>query len=174
MNDNRAPTDTTFPRVIELSGDFSQKAASGTVVSAQDPIRAFFDRFLDDAHFECVVLVGKKPWLGRKGQVEWPQVITSAIDARSARKDLEGIAKAGFELIVGTKASPDNIESFFKKLGYTETGTGRFADESKHDPARAAWNKEGFSRAVNLASKLCDRTLCVFAHDGDPVYLLAV
>ena len=159
-------------RAIELSGDFSEKAASGAAV-VQDPIHSFFDRLLEGGLFECAVIVAKKGLLSRKDQTAWPLVIPSADDAKSARVDLEKIARAGFQLIVGTKSSLRDLETVFEALGYRKAGQGTYAGGDEHDPVQAAWEKEGFLRAVAVATELCDHALCVFAHDGDPVYLLA-
>jgi hypothetical protein len=159
-------------RVIELSGDFSEKAASGAVV-VQDPIHGFLDRLLDGDLFECAVVVAKKGLLSRKDQTAWPLVIVGADDAKRARVDLEKIARAGFQLIVGTKSSLRDLETVFEALGYRKAGQGTYADGDAHDPVQAAWEKEAFLRAIAVATKLCDHALCVLAHDGDPVYLLA-
>jgi hypothetical protein len=159
-------------RAVEFSGDFSQKAASGGVVSAQDPIRSFFDRLLADGLFEVAVLVAKKGLLGRKDQIAWPLVIESVDDAISARSNLEKIARSGFQLVVGTKSSRRDLEALFESLGYRKVGQATYGSGSDNDPARAAWDKESLQRAVVVAARLCDRPLCVFAHDGDPVYLL--
>jgi hypothetical protein len=172
VSNSKAASRALHLRAVELSGDFSQKAASGAAVSP-DPIRSLFDRLLDGGSFECAVLVPKKGLLGRKEQIAWPQVIASADDARSARANLEKVARSGFQVIVGTNSGLRDLEALFESLGYQEAGKGTYAGGGEHDPVQAAWNKEGFMRAVAVAKKLCDHTMCVFAHDGDPVYLLA-
>jgi hypothetical protein len=173
VNDNEVLASAPHLRVVELSGNFSQKAATGGVVSGQDPIRSFFDRLFESHSFECAVLVSKKGLFGKKDRVVWPQVIASADDAKGARGDLEKMARSGFEVVIGTSSTLQELETFFRTLGYQEAGKGTYASGDEYDPVRAAWDKEGFLRAVLVATKLCGHTLCVFSHDGDPVYLLA-
>jgi hypothetical protein len=173
VSDSKAPNRAEHLRVVELVGDFSEKAAAGAVASSQDPIRGFFDRLFDGSCFGCVVLIAKKGLFGRKDQIAWPQVIASVDDAKSVRDELEKLARSGFQVVVGTNSSLRDLETLFESMGYRAAGTGLFAGGGEHDPAQAAWDKEGFLRAVNVATKLCDQGLCVFAHDGDPVYLLA-
>lgn len=169
-NKDRSAADIRL-QVIELSADASRRAATGQVVLSKNPIADFLDWLFNANSFECAVLIPRKGFLRRKRAI-WPQVVVNAGEAESSRDVLEDAAQSGFELVIGTRSTVEELSNFFNRLGYREDGKGTYGGGDKHDPARAAWNKESFAQAVTVATKLCEHPLCVFAHDGDPIYLL--
>lgn len=158
-------------KVLELLADASNRVGAGEVLLPMSPVTDFFDWLFDANSFECAVLIPRKGLLWRK-HAAWPSVIVDAEVARHSRDVLEKAAQSGFELIIGTRLKLEDLSSFFCRLGYREQGEGIFGSGDKHDTERAAWNKESFAQGVVIATKLCAHPLCVFAHDGDPVYLL--
>ena len=85
---------------------------------------------------------------------------------------VEEAAESGFRLILGVNSSLDDIVAAFTKLGYRVEGRGVYGDGGEHDPMMAAPSDVGLARGVQVASDLCGATLCMFAHDADPVYIL--
>lgn len=159
-------------KVMELTGDFSRRVAAGEIVPNHDPIRYFFDWLFETNSFEYAVLVPKKGFLKKNKRTIWPHVIGDVDEAKAGRDVLEKAAQSGFELIIGTRSNLEDLSNFFHRLGYRDGGNGDKVNAGEHDPARVAWNKDSFVQAVAVATKLCSYPLCIFAHDGDPIYLL--
>jgi len=157
---------------VELCGDFSDRAASGETNFSADPIADYLDWALSTEVFCCAVLATTKRKLKKGHSLSWPQATTSGNQARESRAELMKLAKSGFELVVGTRATLDSAIQRFGALGYQESGRSYCGSGNKHDPLSAAWNKEGLKSAILLVAELSPELICISGHDADPMYFL--
>ena len=171
MSDIKLSAGISSLNILELTGDFSNKAARGEVIP-DNPVGSFLDWLFESGTFGCAVLVPTAGILRIKSAPEWPQVIVDVNDARNSRAFLEKRAKSGFELVVGISMASEVVLEVFRGLGYDESSPRQFPNADLRDDLQATWNKESLVQAITVATKLCNQTLCVFAHDGDPIYVL--
>jgi hypothetical protein len=134
-----------------------------------DTVSQFFTWVFDTNVFDCAVLAGKEHIFG---SLDCPRVIVTTREARNRRGLLETAAHSGFELLIALKTELREVTELFEGFGYRTCGHGTFATHDEHDPKAAAHNNEALEEAVMVASRLSRHPLCLFAHDGDPVYLL--
>jgi hypothetical protein len=160
----------------ELLADSSRRAARDPHSVHDAPISAYLDRILSPEHFSHVAFPAKAPsWLSRlihRKTKEVP-VRVDDLDAASARRqELLQVAGAGFALLIGTKDDLDREVEFFREMGYAPAGASKVGSNGAHDPLSAAWNRQSLAVAIQTAWTNQCRTVCIFGHDGDPVYLL--
>jgi hypothetical protein len=160
-------TKRTILKVLELSA--ADRQPEERTLQQGDPVTKFFDWLLEADLFDCAVLASRKGMLQRP---DWPRVVLTAHEAKSGRPLLERAARSGFGLVICTRSGRSDLAEFFGRLGYRVEGSGIFGGGDEHDPVRPAWNREVLEQMVAVASRLCEHPLCVFGHDGDPVYLL--
>jgi hypothetical protein len=162
-------------KAIEMSMDASARFARGETLLSDRPESEFFHWLIQMNAFDCAVVLPKRSLLQqvfRGQQLAWPQVTTCPDELKRARPIFEETALSGFRLIVGVKSGIDELVAFFARLGYRLEGRGVYGSADQHDPTSATWNRAALQQGVQVASKLCQSPLCVFAHDADPVYLL--
>lgn len=77
-------------------------------------------------------------------------------------------------MVVAVKVDLDELIGFFRRFGYQVEGEGALGDGGEHDPLVPACNGDALKQAIDAAATLSHHPLCLFAHDGDPVYLMAM
>jgi hypothetical protein len=134
-----------------------------------DPIVAFFDWVIASDRFGCVVVARARRYL-RSAQP--PLLIRTASDAANKRRFLEKECRAGFRAIIAVNRDISETIALLARLRYEEEGRGVVGGGGEHDPLGSAWNRDALSQALAMATESCGGHLCLFAHDGDPVYLI--
>lgn len=165
--------DNTHWTVMEMS--------SGENTSPEKPFfdpKYFFEWQVQENKFDFAITSHSKKrflpaFLNKIRTPHGHNVITTAEDALHNMNDLKKSSLRGYELIFATTLSPDELEAFFKKHGYHCDGYALLGDRSKHDVFYAAWNDQKLMQALSLAKRLNAVTLCCFAHDADPVYIIS-
>lgn len=160
---------------MELYLRASERYAKGEAILSNNPVSRFFDWLLDTRSFGCAVLVPERGILQRifhSHREARPQATISSEEFRARRPTFETAAMSGSRLVVGVRARSDILVAFFLGLGYHVEGTGLYASGDPHDPIGANWQAEDLMQCIDVATALGQSTLCIFAHDADPVYIL--
>jgi hypothetical protein len=162
-------------RVTELSGEDVARAAQARAFPSES-LKPFFDWQFRTAVFDFAVVASSQANLlsrivKRTDPSHWLKVVLDAGEARASQSSLEKKARAGFELLVATTSTVDDLRTFFADYGYHSVGEATLGDSSKHD-LLGSWNDTELLRALVLASRMKASAVCCFAHDADPIYLL--
>lgn len=104
---------------------------------------------------------------------EWPRVVVNTDAARRGASVLAQHGAQGFELVIGSSSSHEDLRDFFIERGYRQTADALYGSGKPGDIGAAAPHDDRFAQALAVAMTLPARTLCVFAHDVDPVYVLS-
>jgi hypothetical protein len=159
----------------ELLAAASQRAARNPHSVHDAPVSAYLDWALTPGRFcHVVVAAESRSWLQRLlgGTEALPQMTTDLGMALARQPDLLKLARAGFRLLIGSRDDDSSEEDFLCRIGYSRAGASMLDGKGVHDPLSAAWNRRSLEEAVQLALAWPCRTVCIFGHDGDPVYLL--
>jgi hypothetical protein len=104
---------------------------------------------------------------------EWPRIV---IDAREARRGVRALAERGargFELVLASSSCLEDLRAFFTDRGYRNDADALYGSGDNGDISATPPHDDRFARALSVAMMIGGATLCVFAHDVDPVYLLS-
>ena len=146
-------------------------------LSSLDLVRGFYEWQFQTGTFDFAIVskTGSGTLFGfQKNQEAKPcQVILGIDQAKDALETLQVSANRGFEVIVASKSSLDDIKEFWKQKGYRLSGRSQLGSGGEHDLLPAAWNPDVLEHILSVASRMEGKTLCVFAHDADPIYLLS-
>ena len=144
--------------------------------SSLDLIKSFYEWQLKIGTFDFVLMSGSKdrPILStlKKPEANLFRLISNAEEAVKTLADLQDTANRGFELVMASSSSIADIEGFWKQKGYRVEGSSPLGSGREHDLFSAAWNKDSLERMIYVAARMRAKSLCVFAHDADPLYLL--
>ena len=133
-----------------------------------DPINDCLQWLLAEDLLDCIVLASERR-LFRSN--DWPMVILSKAEVTDNLDVLEKSINAGFSSVIGTQCSLIALRDYFLRLGLTVDGQTRLGSGDDHDPLASSWNPQ-LIQAIAVAERLCEHSLCIFAHDGSPVYIL--
>lgn len=134
-------------------------------------VRQCLDWQFRSATFDYAVLVDA-PWLGSRTVARWPRIIADASEAQRGVSSLAERGARGFELVVGGTNTGEAIRDFLIASGYQYVGECPYGSKAAYDLSVAPLS-DTFTPALNVAMRLGACTLCVFAHDADPIYLLS-
>lgn len=156
--------------IVELSSDASKRTAEDPYSVHDDPISAYLDRVLSQEYFGSITIPGRRRTLLGRLLVragEPPAMLRDLGVARNRRQEFLRLARSGFALVIASKEEISETIRFLSTLGYR-----RCSCVTVSDLFHAAWGAESLRRAVDMAIKVPNNTLCIFGHDGDPAYLL--
>lgn len=159
----------------EFLAEASRRAAHDPHSVHHAPVSAYFDWALTAERFSHVVVPAKtRSWverlLGKPKQS--PEAMSDLHATLARRRELLQLARSGFSLLIATKSALGSEEDFLGGLGYWRAGVSVLGMGGAHDPLRAAWNRRPLAAAVEVALTLPCQAVCIFGHDGDPIYLL--
>lgn len=163
--------------VDELDSERSpQKVSSGFAFSSLDLVKSFYEWQFRAGTFDFALIArrggGTLFGFHKTQEANLCQVILGIDQAKDALETLQVSANRGFELVVASNSSLDEIEEFWKQMGYRLSGRSQLGSRGEHDLLPAAWNPDVLEHTLSVASRMGGKTLCVFAHDADPIYLL--
>ena len=141
-------------------------------------MKPFFDWQFQEKKFDFALIAPSRKKLlsiifKEKPSFEHFDILLTQEEALRNKTELEKSALHGYELLFATKSNNKELEGFFKKYGYISTGSAHLGDHSKHDLLTASWNSKRLLHGLKLAHRMQAYTLCCFAHDADPVYILS-
>ena len=161
----------------ELQEDASLRKVADIPISPDELVKEFFNWQFKTGAFDFVVVseTDENPILKkmRPHKLNWPQVILESDNATLNQASFVRLALRGFQLIVATNSSANEVISFFGDRSYRQIGSSLFSSGEEHDPLRASWNRESLTRSVAIATRMGAKLICCFAHDADPIYLLS-
>lgn len=99
---------------------------------------------------------------------ELPRFISGSKRALEYRKILERKAMRGFELLVGSLSSEQEVREFFARRGYSRSNQG-----SVDLLLSPAWTKPSLRHALEITLKLRNASIVCFSHDADPVFVIS-
>ncbi len=82
-------------------------------------------------------------------------------------------ALSGHILVFASYSPLPQIKNFFERYGYIETGHQNLNEENKHPLFIDGWDTEQITQSLLQATKTNAHTLCCFAHDADPIYIIS-
>ena len=149
--------------VVELSSSTrpAEEASSG------EPISSFLKWLQVKGTFECALILPREG-IWRKAILPSIAVTPGAVERH--REGIETAVRLD-GAVIGVRTPRDAVLTFFSGFGYQIVGETTFGSGDKCDP-KTAFCREILTEAVEVASRLCQHTLCVFWHDADPIYLL--
>jgi hypothetical protein len=160
--------------VMELSAE--ETTAQGLAEAPRSPaglVSDFLDWQFKSGAFDAAVFAGSKsnllvrPFSGRPAEL--PQVMLASAMHDVYREVLQRAAVRGFELLVSSNSTERDLESFFQNQGYSLSSPC-----SVDSFTSAAWNRGMLEAALDVIARIAAQTVCCFAHDADPVYLLSL
>ena len=146
--------------VLELSGELASTSANSKLYPSQ-AMPLYFEWQLRDELFDFGIIYGQKNDF---------LVLITADNAKAHTPMLAKSALNGWELLVATKSTSDDIIEFFTRYGYRRA-TEKFL-QFTFDHELFSWNGISLSSAITSADRLGAKNLCVFSHDADPIYVL--
>jgi hypothetical protein len=133
-----------------------------------DPIDDCLRWLLAEDLLDCIVIAPERRVFRSN---DWPMVIVSKADVADNLDVLEKSINAGFSSVIGTKCNLIALRDSFLRFGLTVDGQTRLGSGDAHDPLASSWNPQ-LIQGIAVAERLCKQALCIFAHDGSPVYIL--
>ncbi len=161
----------------KLQEDASLRKVADIPTSPDELVKDFFDWQFKTGAFDFVVASEADEnsvlKMIRPHRLNWPQVILETENATLNQASFVRLALKGFQLIVATNSSANEVINFFGDRSYRQVGSSLFSSGEEHDPLRASWNRESLTRSVAIATRMGAKLICCFAHDADPIYLLS-
>lgn len=163
--------------VAELTAErSSQKPKTDFSGSSLDLIKSFYEWQFRMGTFDFALILrseGTSLFSAlKKSESNVCKTILGIKEAEIALDTLQAASNRGFELVVASNSSIEEMEEFWKQKGYRVVSRSRLGTHKEHDLLTAAWNKEALERMIYIASRMGGKSLCVFSHDADPLYLL--
>jgi len=140
----------TTLRTIELSTLKYPETDLSTAVS----VARFLDFFLHERTFARVI------WLEPPMKDGFGRVVTSLKDAMRAKSDLQRATMKGWQILCVLKQAASRVVDFLEIAGYRVIG-------NTDDPL-------DFNPVIRSIELTPAETAVLFAHDGDPVYVMEV
>lgn len=164
-------------KVIEMSGETASSAADSPRYPCS-VLKPFFEWQFEEKKFDFAIIApSRKSFLPKVFQqrcfFDGLNLIVNLEQAMQSQTDLEKAALRGYELVFATTSSTLTLEKFFNNYGYLCAGHARLGDRSKHDLFSASWNDKKMLQALSFCKRMGAASLCCFAHDAEPVYILS-
>lgn len=138
-------------------------------------IQKFIDWHASSDKFNAILFVAIKYnfFKARPALDILPKINLDSTFTKKMRDEISQKAMIGSSVIFASPKSVDSLTQYFKEFGFKETERRKTPlSESSIFDVSSKTEKEHLLSALNQAFLLRSKTLCLFSHDGDPLYLI--
>ncbi len=172
-----------MPEIVNLSSiaakefvlDRSLQSAFALEALNPDPLAEFLNRALCPDRFVCLVLTPRKKTITQcllRVPEMLPVVLTNLEEVMSRMQMILPLVSSGFRVLIALSEPRQSLQRHIIGLGFQDAGESTLDADSEHNPLKASWNQKELITAVNTAFARPVQSVCLFGHDGDPLYVL--